>query len=155
MAAFEKIPTHIDYAHRMAEVAAEMAGYDLRHLEDRSIERDDAKTALYRDFIRKGFQAIEVLGPAVVDFENYGGDKVPDDVREAGYARDEHALTTVRTWRGLSIEDLATAAGLSPDFIRSIEAREVSANEMHDFAMAKALSVSPHALTDWRMPIDR
>lgn len=151
MTVFEKIPTHIEYAHRMAEVAAEMAGYSLAELEDRSIDLNKEKAELYRAFVRKGFEAIEVLGPAVVSLDAEEREKVPADVRNAGDERGYHALTTVRLWRGLTIEQLAQASGISADLIKAVEAREVAANEMQDGAMAKALNVSPHALTDWRV----
>lgn len=151
MAEFHKIPTHIDYAHRMAEIAAEMAGYDLHELEDRTIDRDAAKTALYRSFVHKGFRAIEVLGPAVVTIEDAPREKVPDQIRHEGDAKGLHALTIVRTWRTVSIEELAAKAGLSGSLIMAIEARQVVANEMQDAAMAKVLNVSPHAITDWRV----
>ncbi|KRB80609.1 hypothetical protein ASE00_16305 [Sphingomonas sp. Root710] len=151
MTIFTKVPTHIDYAHRMAEIAAEMAGYDLTELENRTIDRDETKSALYRSFVHKGFEAINVLGPALVTLDAGECEKVPAEVRNAGDERGYHALTTVRLWRGLSIEQLAEASGLSATLIRAIESREVVANEMHDNAMAKALNVSPHALTDWRV----
>ena len=66
MTIFTKVPTHIDYAYQMAKVAAEMAGYDLTELENRAIDRDSAKSALYRRFVDKGLEAIAVLGPALV-----------------------------------------------------------------------------------------
>lgn len=156
MHAFTKVPTHIDYAHRMAEIAAEMAGFSLSELEDRTIDRDQAKTALYRNFVQKGFQAVAVLGPALVDLDVKEAEKVPLPVRAEGGEKGWHALTTVRLWRGLTIESLAVQAGLSPDLIRAIEARELVANEMHDAAMAAVLDVSPHALTDYgAMAVDR
>jgi hypothetical protein len=151
MATPGRVPTHIDYGHKMAEIAAEMAGYRLDDLRDWAAGRDDTKSALYRSFVRKGFKAVELLGPAVVDFETPAGDRVPDDVRAAGDARGDHALATVRGWRGLSVEELAATSGLSPDLLRAIEARELVSNEMHDAALGKALNVSPHALTDWRV----
>ena len=153
MAAANRIPTHIDYGHRMAEVAAEMAGYKLDELRDWGARRDDAKAALYRSFVQKGFKAVELLGPAVVDLDIDGGERVPDDVRKAGYARGDHMLTITRQWRGLSIEDLARRAGLSVELVTAIEARDVQANEMHDFALAAVLQVSPHALTDWSVTL--
>jgi hypothetical protein len=141
----------------MAEIAAEMAGFNLHDLDDRMIERDDAKAVLYRRFVQKGFQAIDVLGPAIVQLEIEGRDKVPAEVHQEGAERGYHPLMTVRTWRGLTVEDLASKSGLSADLIRAIEGREAMANEMHDAAMAEVLSVSPHALTDYgAMPeIDR
>lgn len=154
MNAFAKVPTHIDYAHRMAEVAAEMAGYSLSELEDRTIDRNEEKTALYRSFVRRGFEAVALLGPAQVELDTVEADKVPVEIRNEGDARGWHALTTVRMWRGLSVDELALASGISPELIRAIEAREATANEMHDAAMAKALNVSPHAVTDWRVILD-
>jgi hypothetical protein len=151
MSATNRIPTHIDYGHRMAEIAAEMAGYSLDELRDWGMRRDDGKSRLYRSFLRKGFAAVNILGPAVVDWETPTGEKVPDAVRHAGNAQGLHALTTVRQWRGLSIEQLAQASGLSPDLIASIEASEIIANEMHENALGKALNVTPHAITDWRV----
>jgi len=94
---------------------------------------------------------VKLLGPAIVDLDPPTGEKVPQNVRRAGEKRGEHALTTVRTWRGLSIEALAGSAGVSPALIRATERREVFANEMHDAALAKALNVTPHAITYWRV----
>jgi len=151
MNAFGRVPTHIDYAHRMAEIAAEMAGYKLDGLAISGPPKDPEHHRLYRSFLRKGFEAVKLLGPAIVDLDPSSGDKVPDEVRRAGNQRGEHALTTVRSWRGLSIEALAGSAGVSPELISAIERREVFANEMHNAALGKALNVSPHAITDWRV----
>ncbi|MBD3762336.1 helix-turn-helix transcriptional regulator [Rhizorhabdus sp.] len=133
----------------MAEIAAEMAGYKLDDLRGWSARRDDPKAALYRSFMKKGFRAVDLLGPAVVNLEAPAGDKLPDDIRKAGQARGEHMVTITRQWRDLTVVQLAEAAGLSVELVTAIEAREAEANEMHDFAMARVLNVSPHALTDW------
>lgn len=151
MTATNRIPTHIDYGHRMAEIAAEMAGYRLDELRDWGQRRDDGRNRLYRAFLRKGFEAVKILGPAIVEWETPPGEKVPDAVRTAGDAEGLHALTTVRRWRGLSIDELAQASGLSPELIAGIEAHALVANEMHEIALARVLNVTPHAITDWRV----
>lgn len=147
-------PTHIDMGHRLAEIAAELAGYDLDALCDgpgRTIGRDGE---LYRSFVKKGFAAVDLLAPAVVSYETESGDRVPDEVWQAANQTGDHALKAVRTWRGMTVEELASASGLSVELITQIEARQVIASEMHDMAIARALNVVSHALTDWRAATD-
>jgi len=152
MNSYVKIPSHIDYAHKMAEVAAEMAGFSF---DDLIRDYDDpAKRELRTRFMTKGMEAVKLLGPAVVDLDPVGGEKVPERLRRAGDRCGHHPLRTVREWRGLSIEVLAERAGLSVELVTSIEARKVRANEMHEFALASVLNVSPHALTDWRADVE-
>jgi len=152
MTTFTKIPTHMDYCHDMARVAAQMAGYDFDELfRDYS---NPLKRELRAGFMSKAMAAVKRLGPAVVDLDPVGGEKVPERLRRAGDRCGHHPLRTVREWRGLSIEALAERAGLSVELVTSIEARKVRANEMHEFALASVLNVSPHALTDWRADVD-
>lgn len=147
-----EIPTHMDYCHDMARIAAQMAGYDFDAL---SMAYDDpAKRKLAQAFNRKGMAAVQLLAPAAVDLEQQSGpdvDRVPDGLRKAGHARGEHAVRIARQWRGMTIEQLAESSGLSAALITAIEAREVDANEIHEFALAAALDVSPHELIDWRV----
>ena len=152
MSLANRTPTHIDYGHRMAEIAAEMAGYKLDDLRDWGARRDHPKAALYRSFVKKGFKAVDLLGPAVVDLETPAREKVPDEVYKAGMAHGEHMLTITREWRRMSIPELAERSGLSAALVTAIEAREAEANEMHEAALAAVLNVSPHALTDFSGP---
>jgi len=46
MKTFGRVPTHIHYAHRMAEIAAEMAGYARRVSDIRPTERPGTPSAL-------------------------------------------------------------------------------------------------------------
>lgn len=150
----QRSPTHIDMGHRLAEIAAELAGYELDALRDGPGRTAGDSSKLYRTFVKKGFAAVDVLAPAVVSYEQEVGERVPDDVWNATTNSGDHALKVVRTWRGLTVEELATASGLSADLITKIEAREIFASEMHELAMAKVLNVVSHALTDWRASTD-
>lgn len=151
MNAFARIPTHVDYAHQIAALAAEMAGYKLDDLCQPGLPIDPARHRLYSSFVKKGFDVADLLGPAAVSLDPVDAEKVPAAIRDEGDTKGWHALMTIRLWRGMSVEELAERSGLSGDLIRAIEAREAVGNEMHDAAMARILNVSPHALADWRV----
>lgn len=127
----DEIPTHMDYCHDMARIAAQMAGYDFDALS--AAYDDPAKRKLAQVFNRKGMAAVRLLGPAVVDLDQQNGpdvERVPDALRKAGQARDEHAVRIAREWPGMTVQQLAERSGLSPALVAAIEAREVDANEI-------------------------
>jgi DNA-binding XRE family transcriptional regulator len=66
----------------------------------------------------------------------------------------EHPIRVWRTHRGLTREELATAAGVSPSYLTEIETRRKRGSLTAIIKLAAALRVSPDDIAAWLTPAD-
>lgn len=139
--------TSSEWVKVLSEIAAAMAGYEMKDLRPKWQDGTQEEADLRAMFVDRAMHALDALAPMPNADEPPEAADIPEDVRGR---RDVHIVTALREWRGIEPAALAAKAGLAPSLVDAIEKREIVPNELHEVALAMALNVPVHDLTDWQ-----